>query len=102
MTSPERRHGAFFECSPKEGDAAFLHRMVAGGSPARYNLIHAKETNGIMAFDVALPRNYAKWYEFLPEDLLDQFALRHTAAGTLCAMCSIGISWSRPAWTRRQ
>ncbi|MDG1215023.1 MAG: D-lactate dehydrogenase, partial [Luminiphilus sp.] len=48
--------GAFFECSPKEGDAALLHRLVAGGSPARYNLIHAKETGGMVTFDVALPR----------------------------------------------
>ena len=76
--------GAFFECSPKEGDAALLHRMVAGGSPARYNLIHAKETNGILAFDVALPRNYASWYEFLPEDLLDQFAAPYRGGHFMC------------------
>ena len=76
--------GAFFECSPKEGDAALLHRMVAGGSPARYNLIHAKETNGILAFDVALPRNYTQWYEFLPEDLLDQFAAPYRGGHFMC------------------
>jgi D-lactate dehydrogenase len=76
--------GAFFECSPKEGDAALLHRMVAGGSPARYNLIHAKETNGIVTFDVALPRNYAQWYEFLPEDLLDQCAAPYRGGHFMC------------------
>ena len=64
--------GSFFECSPKEGEAALLHRYVAGGAPARYSLIHAKETGGLVTFDVALPRNYSKWYAFLPEDLLDQ------------------------------
>ena len=76
--------GAFFECSPEEGDAALLHRLVAGGSPARYNLIHAKETNGMVTFDVALPRNYAKWYEFLPEDLLDQCAAPYRGGHFMC------------------
>ena len=76
--------GAFFECSPKEGDAALLHRLVAGGSPARYNVIHAKETNGMVTFDVALPRNYANWYEFLPEDLLEQCAAPYRGGHFMC------------------
>jgi D-lactate dehydrogenase len=76
--------GAFFECSPKEGDAALLHRLVAGGSPARYNLIHAKETNGMVTFDVALPRNYSNWYEFLPKDLLDQCAAPYRGGHFMC------------------
>jgi D-lactate dehydrogenase len=76
--------GAFFECSPKEGDAALLHRLVAGGSPARYNLIHAKDTGGMVTFDVALPRNYAAWYEFLPEDLLDQCAAPYRGGHFMC------------------
>jgi len=76
--------GAFFECSPKEGDAALLHRLVAGGSPARYNLVHAKETNGMVTFDVALPRNYPKWYEFLPQDLLDDCAAPYRGGHFMC------------------
>lgn len=76
--------GAFFECSPKEGDAALLHRLVAGGSPARYSLIHAKETNGMVTFDVALPRNYGKWFEFLPDDLLEQCAAPYRGGHFLC------------------
>ena len=80
----ENDAGAFFECSPKEGDAALLNRLVAGGSPARYNLIHGKETSGMVTFDVALPRNYAKWYEFLPEDLLDQCAAPYRGGHFMC------------------
>ena len=80
----DSQDGAFFECSPKEGEAALLNRLVAGGSPARYNLIHAKETNGMVTFDVALPRNYAKWYEFLPEDLLDQCAAPYRGGHFMC------------------
>ena len=80
----ENDAGAFFECSPKEGDAALLNRLVAGGSLARYNLIHGKETNGMVTFDVALPRNYAKWYEFLPEDLLEQCAAPYRGGHFMC------------------
>ena len=80
----ENHAGAFFECSPKEGDAALLNRLVAGGSPARYNLIHSKETNGMVTFDVALPRNYAKWYQFLPEDLLEQCAAPYRGGHFMC------------------
>ena len=80
-----------FECSPEEGDAALLHRLVAGGSPARYNLIHAKETNGMVTFDVALPRNYAKWYSFSLRICWTNVP-RRTAAAISCAMCFIGIS----------
>ena len=80
----ENDAGAFFECSPKEGDAALLNRLVAGGSPARYNLIHGKETNGMVTFDVALPRNYAKWSEFLPEDLLEQCAAPYRGGHFMC------------------
>ena len=76
--------GAFFECSPKEGEAALLHRLVAGGSPARYNLIHAKKTNGMVTFDVALPRNYPQWHTFLPEDLLDQCAAPYRGGHFMC------------------
>jgi D-lactate dehydrogenase len=76
--------GAFFECSPREGEAALLHRLVAGGSPARYHLIHAKETNGMVTFDVALPRNYPQWHTFLPEDLLDQCAAPYRGGHFMC------------------
>jgi D-lactate dehydrogenase len=76
--------GAFFECSPREGEAALLHRLVAGGAPARYNLIHAKETNGMVTFDVALPRNYPQWHTFLPEDLLDQCAAPYRGGHFMC------------------
>jgi D-lactate dehydrogenase len=76
--------GAFFECSPTEGESALLHRLVAGGAPARYNLIHAKETNGMVTFDVALPRNYAMWHRFLPEDLLEQVAAPYRGGHFLC------------------
>ena len=76
--------GAFFECTPKEGEAALLHRYVAGGAPARYNLIHAEKSGGMVTFDVALPRNYLRWYELLPEDLLEQLAASYRLAHFMC------------------
>ena len=44
----------------------------------------------MVTFDVALPRNYAKWYEFLPKDLLDQCAAPYRGS-RYNAMCSLGL-----------
>jgi D-lactate dehydrogenase len=38
----------------------------------------------MVTFDVALPRNYSKWHEFLPEDLLDQCAAPYRGGHFMC------------------
>lgn len=68
--------GAFFECTPDEGERAFLHRFVVGGAGVRYRALHRRETPDVVAFDVALRRNDADWFEKLPEDLSNAFAHR--------------------------
>ena len=66
--------GEYFECSDREGKAAQLHRFVAGGASARYNIVHAKDSGGLMPLDVALPRNCDDWHSILPDDVLEQLA----------------------------
>jgi D-lactate dehydrogenase (quinone) len=61
--------GAFFECTPEEGEKAFLHRFAAAGAAIRYRAIHRKEVQDMVALDVALPRNGTSWLERLPESL---------------------------------
>jgi len=61
--------GAFFECTPEEGTKAFLHRFAAAGAAIRYRAIHRNEVEGMVALDVALPRNGTSWFERLPESL---------------------------------
>lgn len=66
--------GEYFECSEKESQAARLHRYVAGGASARYNIVHSRESGGLMPLDIALPRNCDDWHSILPQDVLDQLA----------------------------
>ena len=66
--------GEFFLCDKKEGDAALLHRFVAGGASVRYAIIHKDEVGGLMPFDIAFPRNDEDWHKPLPADLQAQLA----------------------------
>ena len=58
-----------FLCSAEEGDAAFLHRFATAGAAVRYRAVHGERTGGIVALDIALPRNTTDWVETLPPDL---------------------------------
>lgn len=61
--------GDFFECNEDEGAAAFLHRFATAGAAVRYRAVNGRSTGGLVALDVALPRNEADWVERLPDDL---------------------------------
>ncbi|TBX99074.1 D-lactate dehydrogenase [Rhizobium laguerreae] len=58
--------GDFFECSAEEGTAAFLHRFATAGAAVRYRAVHGAEIGGLVALDIALPRNESEWMETLP------------------------------------
>jgi D-lactate dehydrogenase (quinone) len=64
------QHGHYFECTPEEGQAAFLNRFTIGGAMVRYRAVHPKTVEDIVALDIALPRNATDWLEKLPPDLL--------------------------------
>ena len=73
--------GEYFKCSVPEGEAAKLHRFVAGGAIARYKIINADKSGGLLPLDIALPRNCDNWHDLLPKEILDQliesFRLSH-------------------------
>jgi D-lactate dehydrogenase len=58
--------GAVFECDEGEARAAFTHRFAVAGAAVRYRALHEAEVEGIVAVDVALPRNAADWFTPLP------------------------------------
>lgn len=60
--------GDFFQCTPDEGEKAFLHRFAAAGAAVRYREVHRKEVEDILALDIALRRNDPDWFETLPPD----------------------------------
>jgi D-lactate dehydrogenase len=61
--------GDYFRCSDEEATAAFLHRFAAAGAAIRYRTMHSQEVEGIVALDVALPRNTIHWVEKLPASI---------------------------------
>ena len=61
--------GDMFECTPEEGNAAFLHRFAVAGAAVRYRAIHAREVEDIIALDIALRRNDHNWIERLPPEI---------------------------------
>jgi len=61
--------GGFFECTPAEGKAAFLHRFAVAGAAVRYRAVHSAEVEDIVALDIALRRNDPDFTERLPEDI---------------------------------
>lgn len=61
--------GDFFECTPEEGTAAFLHRFAVAGAAVRYREVHPDTVEDIVALDIALRRNDEEWFERLPPEI---------------------------------
>ncbi len=61
--------GDWFECDAEEAAKAFLHRFAVAGAAVRYQAVHSDGIEGIVALDVALPRNARDWFERLPHAL---------------------------------
>ena len=59
--------GGYFICTEDEGKKALLHRFAAAGAAVRYETMHAKSVEDILALDIALPRNAMEWFEELPD-----------------------------------
>ncbi len=69
-----KRDGAFFECDASEAKLAMLHRFAAAGAAVRYQAIHTKDVEDILALDIALRRNDRDWFETLPAELESQIS----------------------------
>lgn len=83
-TLPQLGEGGVFECTEKEGRLALLHRFAAAGAAGRYNVIHRKETGGLLALDVGLRRNDWDWFEKLPADIESKLAIKLYYGHFLC------------------
>lgn len=68
--------GDMFECSASEANIAMLHRFAVAGAAVRYRSVHGREVAGLVALDVALPRNADDWFEKLPPELEAQLVAR--------------------------
>ncbi|EGG95416.1 D-Lactate dehydrogenase [gamma proteobacterium IMCC1989] len=59
----------YFICNEEEAKKALLHRFAAAGAAVRYQVVHDKTVEDILALDIALPRNCQEWMEVLPDDI---------------------------------
>jgi D-lactate dehydrogenase len=66
----------YFECTPREGKIAGLHRFAAAGAAIRYQNVHHAEVEDILALDIALKRNERDWLETLPAEIADKLVHR--------------------------
>ena len=59
----------FFECNETEQEASLLHRFAAAGAAIRYQTMHQRKTEEVLALDIALLGNDSEWMEQIPNDL---------------------------------
>ena len=59
----------FFECNETEQEASLLHRFAAAGAAIRYQTMHQRKTEEVLALDIALLGNDSEWMERIPNDL---------------------------------
>ncbi|WP_417580753.1 D-lactate dehydrogenase [Pelagibacterium sp.] len=76
--------GDFFECTEQEGKCAYLNRFAVGGAVVRFRDVHPGEVEGIVALDIALPRNTVEWFETLPPEIEQQFVRKMYCGHFFC------------------
>ena len=74
----------FFECTEQEQEAALLHRFSAAGAGIRYQNLHQRTTEEVLALDVALLSSDPEWVEELPEELTRDMVLDLSYGHYLC------------------
>ena len=72
----DEKSGAFFACTAREAKIAGLHRFAAAGAAIRYQAVHPREVEDIVALDIALRRNDEDWFETLPPEINEAISHR--------------------------
>lgn len=65
----------YFECDQAEQKVVLLHRFAAAGASIRYQNLHQKETEEVLALDIALRGNDVDWVEELPSEITEHLVL---------------------------
>lgn len=66
---------AYFECTEQEQEAALLHRFAAAGAAIRYQTLHQKSTEEVLALDIALRGSDPDWVEDPPPEIAEHLDL---------------------------
>ena len=65
----------FFECNEDEQKSALMHRFTAAGAAIRYQTIHQRKTEEVLALDIALLGNDTEWMEKIPDEIKEDLDL---------------------------
>ena len=65
----------FFECNEDEQKSALMHRFAAAGAAIRYQTIHQRKTEEVLALDIALLGNDTEWMEKIPDKIKEDLDL---------------------------
>ena len=65
----------FFECNEDEQKSALMHRFAAAGAAIRYQTIHQRKTEEVLALDIALLGNDSEWMEKIPDQIKEDLDL---------------------------
>ena len=65
----------FFECNEDEQKSALMHRFAAAGAAIRYQTIHQRKTEEVLALDIALLGNDTEWMEKTPDEIKEDLDL---------------------------
>ncbi|MFC3032673.1 D-lactate dehydrogenase [Pseudoalteromonas fenneropenaei] len=71
-------------CNDAEAKQVYLLRFAAAGAAIQYQKLHHQHTSGLLALDIALPRNCQDWFERLPKALSEKIAQRYYYGHFLC------------------
>ncbi|MEM6364341.1 MAG: D-lactate dehydrogenase [Planctomycetota bacterium] len=74
----------YFLCDQVEQEAALLHRFAAAGAAIRYQNLHQRTTEDVLALDVALLGSDDRWSESLPKEITDQLEISLRYGHFLC------------------
>ncbi|RYV01921.1 D-lactate dehydrogenase [Shewanella sp. OPT22] len=70
--------------NPQQANDASLLRYACASAAIQYEAVHAKEVEGLVALDIALPRNCLNWFETLPESISTKLAYKNYYGRFLC------------------
>lgn len=74
----------YFKCTDAEQEAALLHRFSAAGAGIRYQNLHQRTTEEVLALDIALLSSDPEWVEQLPEELTRDLVLDLSYGHYMC------------------
>ena len=74
----------FFECTEDEQEAALLHRFSAAGAGLRYQNLHQRTTEEVLALDIALLSSDPEWVEDLPKEITRDMVLALSYGHYMC------------------